>query len=41
MGFSPKLWGFPVIGASCPLGPIAMHDFTDEQIPAQVEALFS
>jgi len=41
MGFSPELRGFPVTGASCPSGSIAMHDFTDEQIEAPVEALVS
>ena len=40
-GFSPKLWGFYVTSAACPSGAIAMHHFTDGQILAQVEALFS
>jgi heterodisulfide reductase subunit A len=33
--------GCGTCGAACPSGAIAMHHFTDEQILAQVEALFS
>jgi len=33
--------GCGTCGAACPSGAIAMHPFTDEQILAQVEALFS
>jgi heterodisulfide reductase subunit A-like polyferredoxin len=40
-GFQPKIMGFSVPGAACPSGFITMYHFTDEQILAQVEALFS
>jgi heterodisulfide reductase subunit A len=33
--------GCGTCGAACPSGAISMHHFTDEQILAQVEALFS
>jgi len=39
--FQPKIVEFSVIGAACPSGAINMHHFIDEQILAQVEALFS
>jgi heterodisulfide reductase subunit A-like polyferredoxin len=40
-GFQPKIMGFSVPGAACPSGSITMHHFTDEQILAKIEALFS
>jgi heterodisulfide reductase subunit A-like polyferredoxin len=40
-GFQPKIMRFSVTGAACPSGSITMHQFNDEQILAQVEALFS
>lgn len=40
-GFQPKIVGVSVTGAVCHSQAITMHHFTDEQIIARVEALFS